>query len=67
LIEIGWLDASESTGRLERARCETPVRSVGFYLGVKGKRTKHIVKKFVHVSMAKLRGRDGWAYAERGK
>jgi len=106
LIEIGWLDASESTGRLERARFETPVRSVGFYLGVKGKRTKHMViakevidaakayhynvipvgmienvtvhgrdvldsetkrilKKFAHVSMAKLRGRDGWAYAER--
>jgi len=108
LIEIEWLDASESTGRLERAhaRFDTPVRSVGYFLGVKGRRTKHVViakeiidnakayhynvipigmieniivlakdrldpetkrvlKKFVHVSMTKLRGRDGWAYAER--
>ena len=93
------MDASEATGRLERARFDTPVRSVGFYLGVKGKRTKHVViakevidaakayhcnvipvgmienvtvhgrdvldpetkrvlKKFVHVSMTRLRGRD---------
>jgi len=97
LVEIEWLDASEATGRLERARFDTPVRSVGFYLGVKGKRTKHVViakevidaakayhynvtvhgrdvldpetkrilKKFVHASMAKLRGKDGWVYAER--
>jgi len=27
--------------------------------------TKRVLKKFVHVSMTKLRGRDGWAYAER--
>jgi len=43
LVEIEWLDASEATGRLERAHFDTPVRSVGFYLGVKGKRTKHMV------------------------
>jgi len=27
--------------------------------------TKRVLKKFVHVSMAKLRGKGGWAYAER--
>ena len=108
LIEVGLLDASESTGRLERAhaRFDTPVRSVGYFLGVKGRRTKHVaiakeiidnakayhynvtpigmieniivlagdrlgpetkrvLKKLVHLSMRKLRGRDGWVYAER--
>jgi len=45
LIEVEWLDASESTGRLERAHAkfDTPVRSVGYFLGIKGKRTKHVV------------------------
>jgi hypothetical protein len=108
LIEVEWLDASESTGRLEHshARFDTPVRSVGYFLGIKGKRTKHVViakeiidnakafhynvlpiamieivsvlaknrldpetkrvlKKFVRVSIQKLVGKDGWAYAER--
>lgn len=41
LIEVDWLDAS---GRLDRrARFDTPVRSVGFFLGLKGRRTKHVV------------------------
>jgi hypothetical protein len=107
LIEVAWLDASESTGRFAGERhsgFDTPVRSVGYFLGLKGKRTKHVViakeiiddafyhynvipvgmiegitilakdrldpetkrvlKKFVAVSIKKLRGKDGWAYAE---
>jgi hypothetical protein len=108
LIEVEWLDASESTGRFTGERhsgFDTPVRSVGYFLGLKGKRTKHVViakeiinnakayhynvipigmiegitvlakdrldpetkrvlKKFVAVSLKKLRGKDGWAYAE---
>jgi len=44
LIEVDWLDASEASGRLDhRARFDTPVRSVGFFLGVRGKRAKHVV------------------------
>jgi len=27
--------------------------------------TKRVLRKFVHASIAKLRGKDGWAYAER--
>jgi len=107
LIEVEWLDASESTGRLEHvhAKFDTPVRSVGYFLGIKGKRTKHVViakeiidnakafhynvlpigmietitvlakdrldpetkrvlKKFVRISIQRLTGKDGWAYAE---
>jgi hypothetical protein len=108
LIEVAWLDASESTGRFageRHAGFDTPVRSVGYFLGLKGKRTRHVViakeiiddakayhynvipvgmiegitvlardrldpetrrvlKKFVAVSLKKLRGKDGWVYAE---
>jgi len=105
LIEISWLDASEATGRLQQADFDTPVLSVGYFLGIKGRRTRHVViakeiinnakafhynvlpigmcqkitvlardrldrktkrmlKKFVRVSMAKLRRKDGWMYAE---
>ena len=105
LIEIEWLDASEATGKLQRAGFDTPVLSVGYFLGVKGMRTCHVViakeiidnakafhynvipigmcqkvtvlakdrldpktrrvlKKFVHVAIAKIRGNDGWVYAE---
>ena len=28
--------------------------------------TKRILKKFVHASIGKLRGKDGWVYAEGG-
>jgi hypothetical protein len=43
LIEVDWLDASEATGRLEKGKFDTPVRSVGYYLGLKGRKTKHLV------------------------
>ncbi|TET19646.1 hypothetical protein E3J74_06030 [Candidatus Bathyarchaeota archaeon] len=43
LIEIHWLDASEATGQLEHDRFDTPVQSVGYFLAVKGRKTKHIV------------------------
>ena len=108
LIEVEWLDASESTGRLEHthAKFDTPLRSVGYFLDIKGKRTKHVpiakeiidnakafhynvlpigmietitvlakdrldpetkrvLKKFVRISIQRLTGKDGWAYAER--
>ena len=105
-MEIEWLDASEATGPLNRDHFDTPVQSVGYFLGVKGKRARHLViakeiinkaeafhyncipvrmiegvsilakdrldretkralKKFVRVTITKLRKKDGWVYAER--
>jgi hypothetical protein len=108
LIEVEWLDASEAKGSFVSERgsgFDTPVRSVGYFLGLKGKRTRHVViakeiiddakayhynvipvgmiegitvlardrldpetkrvlKKFVALSIKKLRGKDGWVYAE---
>lgn len=43
LVEVDWLDASEATGRLETGKFDTPVRSVGYFLGLKGRKTKHLV------------------------
>jgi hypothetical protein len=43
LIEVDWLDASEATGSLESGKFDTPVRSVGYFLGIKGRKTKHLV------------------------
>jgi len=43
LIEVDWLDASEATGRLENGKFDTPVRSVGYFLGIKGRKTKHLI------------------------
>ena len=43
LIEVAWLDASENTGQLEHDRYDTPVQSVGYFVGVKGRKTKHVV------------------------
>jgi len=43
LIEIDWLDASEATGRLENGKIDTPVRSVGYFLGMKGRKTQHLI------------------------
>lgn len=43
LIEIHWLDASEATGQLEHDRFDTSVQSVGYFLAVKGRKTKHVV------------------------
>lgn len=43
IIEVDWLDASEATGRLETGKFDTPVRSVGYFLGIKGRKTRHLV------------------------
>ena len=43
LIEVEWLDASEATGQLEHDRFDTPVQSVGYFLAVKGRKTRHVV------------------------
>ena len=43
LIEVAWLDASEDTGQLEHEHYDTPVQSVGYFLGVKGRKTRHVV------------------------
>jgi len=54
LIEIYWLDASEGTGEIGKTRFDTLVRSVGFFLGLKGRRTKHVViaKEIVDIEKA---------------
>ncbi|MDH5461657.1 MAG: hypothetical protein OEX09_05495 [Candidatus Bathyarchaeota archaeon] len=38
-----WLDASEATGPLQQAKFDTPVQSVGYFLALKGRKTKHVV------------------------
>jgi hypothetical protein len=51
VIQVDWLDASEVTGHFsvndENKRghgCfDTPIRSLGYFLGVRGKRCKHVV------------------------
>jgi len=45
VVQIDWLDASEATGTLQsnQENVDTLVRSLGYFLGLKGKRTKHIV------------------------
>lgn len=43
LVEVAWLDASENTGQLEGEHYDTPVQSVGYFLGVKGRKTRHVV------------------------
>lgn len=43
LIVIQWLDASEAAGSLEDGRWDTPVQSVGYFLGIKGRKTNHVV------------------------
>jgi hypothetical protein len=43
LIEIHWLDASEATGPLHQGKFDTPVQSVGYFLAVKGRKTRHVV------------------------
>lgn len=43
LVEVDWLDASEATGRLNSGKFDTPIRSVGYFLGLKGRKAKHLV------------------------
>jgi hypothetical protein len=44
LVEVGWLDASEGrVGSVDEGVFDVPVRSMGFYAGVHGRRTKHVI------------------------
>ena len=46
LVRVYWLDASEAMGRTGEGgepHFDTPVASIGHYVGVKGKRTKHLI------------------------
>lgn len=42
-IDVLWFDASEATTTPDKARYDTYVHSTGFYLGIKGKRRRHLV------------------------
>ena len=43
LVQVDWLDASEATGNMNHNCFDVPICSVGFFLGVKGRKTRHIV------------------------
>jgi len=46
LVRVYWLDASEAMGRTGEKgepHFDTPVASIGHFVGVKGKRTKHLI------------------------
>jgi len=43
LVQVDWLDASEAKDVISHDRFDTPVCSVGFFLGLKGRQAKHIV------------------------
>ena len=43
LVQVDWLDASEATDNISHECFDTPICSVGFFLGVKGRRARHIV------------------------
>jgi len=43
LVQVDWLDASEATDNISHDCFDTPICSVGFFLGVKGRKTRHIV------------------------
>jgi len=43
LVQVDWLDASEATDSINHEFFDTPVVSVGFFLGVKGRKGKHLV------------------------
>jgi len=43
LVQVDWLDASEATDNISHDLFDTPICSVGFFLGVKGRKTRHIV------------------------
>lgn len=44
-IQVLWLDASESTRKLPRRQMDydTPILSAGWFIGLKGRKTKHAV------------------------
>jgi hypothetical protein len=46
LVRVYWLDASEAMGRTGEGgepHFDTPVASIGHYVGVKGNRTRHLI------------------------
>ena len=46
LVRVYWLDASEAMGRTGEGgepHFDTPVASIGHYVGVKGKRARHLI------------------------
>lgn len=43
LIQVDWLDASEATDSIGHECFDTPICSVGFFLGVKGRKARHVV------------------------
>jgi hypothetical protein len=46
LVRVYWLDASEAMGRTGEGgepHFDTPVASIGHFVGVKGKRAKHLI------------------------
>jgi len=46
LVRVYWLDASEAMGRTGEKgepHFDTPVASIGHYVGVKGKRARHLI------------------------
>jgi len=43
LLQVDWFDASEATDNISHECFDTPICSVGFFLGVKGRKTRHIV------------------------
>ena len=43
LIQVDWLDASEATDNISHECFDTPITSVGFFLGVKGRKARHVV------------------------
>ncbi|GAJ02997.1 unnamed protein product, partial [marine sediment metagenome] len=46
LVRVYWLDASEAMGRTGEGgepHFDTPVASIGHYVGVKGKRAQHLI------------------------
>jgi len=53
LVVVEWLDAREESGRMlpKAEDYDTPVTSAGFFLGLRGRKAKHLViaKEVVHV------------------
>jgi len=48
LVEVFWHDASKGEARIEQQAEDTtqfdiPVRSVGYFLGIAGRKTKHLI------------------------
>jgi len=43
LVQVDWLDASEATDNISHDLFDTPICSVGFFLGIKGRKTRHVV------------------------